>query len=373
MPISLTKTWNVYKSPAEDNLFQWGDNSDTMSSWMLYALKRLMVTQMGWTVVGSCDGTTGAIDGVDRWTDRSKLNWNDLRWGGTHSWIVLANTALGIQVCFDCGVMYGDRHYLFVGVSRLGYSYGANNNTRPTDPGDQGVILPGYWNWDWGAYQWWNAWRGNTWSGAFKIVGIQSTDMLCNRLLILFRPTDAHVSWACTGAMMFDRFMPCADLPAKVLTPLICGAWATQQQDTDHANVLNFGYLHDNRHLFVPTNRGWGMVMNPPWADGGSPVGGAVLATECAGGQAVEKSYCWPMTDFGGDTSSPDTTVWTPAPISIYGTDDPTMGRFGHLYDTYWGPVGCPLGATYGPTHNLAQFGQMIMPWDGSMLNLETP
>lgn len=55
-----------------------------------------------WAVVASCDGTTAARDGVDRWTttfDITKLV--SVTASGVHSWIELRNTTLGYSLLID--------------------------------------------------------------------------------------------------------------------------------------------------------------------------------------------------------------------------------------------------------------------------------
>lgn len=57
-----------------------------------------------WTVVGSCNGTAAAMDGVDRWGttfNAAALVYNYP--GSNHSWIVLRNAALGYDICMDLG------------------------------------------------------------------------------------------------------------------------------------------------------------------------------------------------------------------------------------------------------------------------------
>lgn len=54
-----------------------------------------------WTCIGSSDGVTAALDGVDRWGatfDPTKLISNN---GGSHSWIILENITLGVQILLD--------------------------------------------------------------------------------------------------------------------------------------------------------------------------------------------------------------------------------------------------------------------------------
>ena len=55
-----------------------------------------------WTCLGSSNGTTGALDGVDRWTSTfTPANLVRALSGSPHSWIVLRNSTLGYDICLD--------------------------------------------------------------------------------------------------------------------------------------------------------------------------------------------------------------------------------------------------------------------------------
>lgn len=90
-----------------------------------------------WTVVGSSDGATAGMDGVDRWTTTftaSKLV--RAATGSAHSWIVLQNSTSGIQVCIDlngtnsgqCAITYTRSAFPFTGGSITTRPTAAANN-----------------------------------------------------------------------------------------------------------------------------------------------------------------------------------------------------------------------------------------------------
>lgn len=84
-----------------------------------------------WVCAGSSDGTTGAMDGVDRWTssfDATKLV-RAAADGSAHSWIVIRQGALGISVLIDY-VSSSDGSFR-VFMSKTSYSGGSSTN-RPT-------------------------------------------------------------------------------------------------------------------------------------------------------------------------------------------------------------------------------------------------
>lgn len=106
MPNSLER---VYYSDVDYAL----DNSSAanMERSILWALKaslkkEILSTNSGavtaWTCAGSSDSVTAGMDGSDRWT--SSYNTAKLVFaaaGIAHSWIVIANTALGIWITLD--------------------------------------------------------------------------------------------------------------------------------------------------------------------------------------------------------------------------------------------------------------------------------
>jgi hypothetical protein len=67
---------------------------------LVFSLKNFLKTTMGYTVKGSCDGTTGAMDGVDRITSATTWATRNNGAAGAMSWIVLTDGA-GIDWCFS--------------------------------------------------------------------------------------------------------------------------------------------------------------------------------------------------------------------------------------------------------------------------------
>ena len=71
-----------------------------------------------WTCLGSSDGVAGGLDAVDRWGssfDASKLVFaND---GVAHSWIVLENAALGVQLVIDLQSSAGQVVFAFTPIA----------------------------------------------------------------------------------------------------------------------------------------------------------------------------------------------------------------------------------------------------------------
>lgn len=76
----------------------------------LLAIKNAMIgfNANPWTVIGSCDGITSGMDGVDRWVNTADLVYRGLL-GSPLSWIVLQQTAIGAtyQVMFSLSIISG--------------------------------------------------------------------------------------------------------------------------------------------------------------------------------------------------------------------------------------------------------------------------
>ncbi len=73
---------------------------------VIYTVVKRLINQ-GWTVKGSCDGTTGAMDGVDRWTDVTKARVRFNGSAGAQSWFVLTD-ADGANVVFTYNAAVDD-------------------------------------------------------------------------------------------------------------------------------------------------------------------------------------------------------------------------------------------------------------------------
>lgn len=87
-----------------------------------------------WTVVGSSDGATAGLDGVDRWTTTftaSKIVRASQ--GSAHSWIVLRNVTSGLWVCIDMNNTNSGT--LSITCSQSAPT-GGSTTTRPTMSGE---------------------------------------------------------------------------------------------------------------------------------------------------------------------------------------------------------------------------------------------
>ncbi len=170
MPPVLQKTWrkDSLSLPMDVSLSQKETNS-----WALWAIKELMCTGNdgskggpgSWSVIGSCNKSEQGMDAVDRWVDYKDV----IGTSGSHSWIVLRQTALGagsgLEVCFDFtdDSSYYDELTIVYSWS-AGFS-GGSTSTRPTAT-DENEVCNRSTTWIGGT---------NSWSN-YQINRIMSTD-----------------------------------------------------------------------------------------------------------------------------------------------------------------------------------------------------
>lgn len=123
------KTWIV--SPC--NRVVYVSLNDAMSK-VLFGYKAFLKAN-GYTVAGSCDGTTGAIDGVDRWAAAANAATRFNGAGGAQSWILLVD-GNGAQILIAYQGASDD-------IARISFSPGAlfvvagTPNQQPTATDEQ--------------------------------------------------------------------------------------------------------------------------------------------------------------------------------------------------------------------------------------------
>ena len=95
MPLpTVTKTWTM----SFNNRSVYVSVIRTMGDLMV-SLKNFLKTTMGYTLKGSCDGTTGAMDGVDRITNATKWATRANASNAPISWVVFTDGS-GVDWCF---------------------------------------------------------------------------------------------------------------------------------------------------------------------------------------------------------------------------------------------------------------------------------
>lgn len=94
MPLpTIQETWTI--SP--NNRIVYASLNQVMSEF-LYGMKVFLVAN-GYTIKGSCDGVTGAMDAVDRWTSAASCTTRGATAAAAQSWIVLVD-GQGVDILF---------------------------------------------------------------------------------------------------------------------------------------------------------------------------------------------------------------------------------------------------------------------------------
>lgn len=110
---TVTQTWTI--SPNNRYVFV---SVIGATGALMYSWTQFLITTMGWTCKGSCDGTTGAMDGVNRITAANKWATRNNGAAGAQSWIVVTDGA-GINWCYSFNSASDD-------IVRLAHSTGGN-------------------------------------------------------------------------------------------------------------------------------------------------------------------------------------------------------------------------------------------------------
>jgi hypothetical protein len=113
---SLTKSWTISANNRYTFATVIGGTGDLM--FKLAGSTGFLTSTMGFTCKGSCDGTTGAMDGVNRITAANKWATRNNGAAGAQSWIVLTDGA-GVDWCFSFNSAADD-------IVRLAHSTGGN-------------------------------------------------------------------------------------------------------------------------------------------------------------------------------------------------------------------------------------------------------
>jgi hypothetical protein len=277
-----------------------------------------------WTVVGGCNSFTVSFPGADRWSVTSDLVWANA--GTAHSWVVLKQTGISgnFSVCFD---LVGANTYAWNMVisPTVGFSGGTTLN-RPT-ASDEIVITDNF------------AIAGNV---ANIVHAMQSTDGKCTRIVLCDQSY-------CHGIICFDAIQnPNASLsaPQAVYTSAV-------------QNSAGWSPIHDTL-----SDHNSGNVLTRH---------SAANVTLLYGGYGYNSSYVG--LNLAGSCPNSVNGEWPFLPIVYLGTPAaPPYGMVGTAFDMYWGTTNGGYGfiqpdyyAT-GANKSWAQFGHLILPWDGSSI-----
>jgi hypothetical protein len=316
----------------------------------LWALKESLLYGSGgikggpgaWEVMGSCDGSTYGMDGVDRWTDYNKIIASTT---AAHSWIILRQPAMGLapgyyQLLIDMKVTTALYANLVASFS-AGFA-GGTTIVRPTASDE---------------VTWLNVWHTSTNQFLPYTVGVNCV-----------KSTDGEVTrvfFSQGGGIEVGRWPPLALIfMEKVKNPV---SW------------------WPNPCLFSVAT-GYSQTM---WAWFAGEVGGDPLRTRIgatpitarftAEGTGISGIgpggfyYGWIINkaplqrpDFNGE--------WVVSPAGIISCSTVMRGRLGEFFDLWLAPQSMPLGeyiaSTGGGERQFINLYNMIVPWDGTHLML---
>lgn len=327
---------------------------------MLYEIVTAMINggtfTVPWTVVGSSDSVNSSMDGTNRWLSSANVVWAQRNDTNPHSWIVLANAGLGIQLLINLETnaqVEGGAIGMWVSKTGFGVANGGTDGSITVQPTavDQAEIRNEFDNND-------GSWSGVTNGTARQFVWhiIASDDGEVWNVAI-------HHNNALVGCWRFE--VP-ENYPANWSSPLVCFAFGhNSDSDVDtngflgmsndgqiaaiddvrrgsRAGQSNFGSLNNSQRTPVrPFTWGWGASFN---------MGHGQLTT------------VHPLT---GNPMLFPIWWWTPAD----GMGDGRLGRANDLW-LKQSTVGGSVGDTYPSNPATPQFivigSNLILPWDGA-------
>jgi hypothetical protein len=335
------KTWcftynkpGVGVVPSTNVRLNFTNNVGTDYQNLLWNWKTIILNMVGitpgkeWAVVGSCDSSVAALDGVDRWVTPANVVWRygDAT-GSPFSWIVLKAKGIngggaggGAQLLLCCdGVYYywPPHRSMRVYWSGMAGFTGGSTTTRPTATDEVGMLTG----------------EGDRWYGPSYDTSFQSR-------LSFMMSSDGECTRAFGWAYNANRHVFIFDVP-KVpnsgwLNPHVggFGNWGASYGDfNDGASIR--GRIGGATGYFYMTTEGYGTAM----------IGENLR-------QANEVDGNWQM-----------------SPIGLVSPTSGVRGRQGMLYDLWWGPNVRYNGDTYpgGTDRSFVQVGHLVFPWDGSV------
>lgn len=297
----------------------------------LFKIKQALIGfgTLPWTVWGSCDGTGGAgsfgnNDSVDRWIDYGDIIWSTST--SPRSWIVLKQSGLGTNtsICLYPWTS-GQSWIIDIVLFPTGCLSNGTANSRPTATNEVSLLNPSGTG-NWGVLN-------GIWSG--RIHAMQSTDGKVTRIII------------CRGNYTtgFTTIESVKDPVSPWTVPVI---GASHGVDTSPATVSVSTYTnfyHLSTHCFGRLE---------------SVNAGFYMSSEGFNAGAIGE-YSSVVDD--------DTAEWPICPVILSSATPGARGfAKGILTDIWWGSTTPANGDCYpnDGSKQLAQFGTLIVPWNGT-------
>jgi hypothetical protein len=321
---TVEKTWQYNVNQGCGGLGSGNDPPD-----MLFHLKQSLIgfASSPWTVWGSSNGagSFGNNDGIDRWITSA----NCLMGGASAAWIVLKQAGINASfaLCFYCNSgVSGATTMQFVAFP-TGVGTNGSASARPSAADELVLRGPGRWGPVVGG-------------GACVLHALQSTDGECTRIVF------CRTGIACTF-MAYDKpKSPIASWAAPAIATLV---------GSDIAGLATVTYANLNDRVDVS-------VLGDTFSRIGSVPTRLYFASSCgAGSSTLGEFVTFPDDDTGE------------FPLSAISLASDTFGSRGtlkgQLYDLWWGSTAVPTGECYPDdgSRQFAQFGHLVLPWDGSV------
>jgi len=313
---SKQKTWSIAKCVR----IPFVSLNGTMAAF-LFGIKQHLKT-VGYTVKGSCDGTTGAMDAVDRWATAANATTRGAAAGNAQSWIVLTD-GQGVNILFTYQGASDD--IAKVSFSPTGVFVAAGTPANQPTATDEQVVT----------------------SAASLIANTASGD----RLYSVWASSDAKMFRAAVARggvwvgkpMWVEEFTPIVEAPMS-LTPPVWGG----------SNAAGNGGVA-----------------------GGTTIG---ACRPIVSGSPVNSIMQWGLEVFGNNSGlwgnakphAQGATGYPTFPLSIGSNTAGALGKYGDLIDCW---LGRTTGGTAGDDYASLQFIGMtgyagdiggVWPWDGA-------
>jgi len=312
MPMpTLAKTWQFSINQQTANSGSVETNTDTAFLLIKNALKAF--GSGAWTVVGSSNGTTAGIDGVDRLSTIADIVHNNA--ASAHSWIVLKNTGLGsnfqVLFAFDSSNPY---QWTIITSPSAGFTGGSITANPTTTDGFTHLSVGSFWP-----------------SSAAALVShtMVSTDGECTRVVV-------YSANAVVGGLFFEK----AQNPSTGWTIPV---WCRVAVGSTSLNVTSWASVASNYGSRAGSTNFTGFFLSE-----GTNAGLAYSTTD-VGTVANQLDSTWPLFPFGLCSQTPG-----------------VKGRHGNVYDLWCRPSGVAVADTFPndpALRRLVAFGELVFPW----------
>lgn len=314
MPLpSIEKTWSfdVNKGVVA------GTTVESCGQRTIFQVKQSILTLPGWTVKGSSDNVTAGMDGVDRLD--TYTDWVSRYSAGTRSWIVFKNTLSGLELLLEgsAASSTNENRYMrpFYSVA-AGFS-GGSTTARPT---------------------------------ASDEISFASTSTGDAVVASTVQPHVVHVMGSSDGSavrvFVLSNGVATYSLIVGTLGDALPGVlgnyWAGAQSGSTAFGIAT--WLATNGARLSYNSTAWTLA----------------LSTISIGTVAFSSSNAMTVPDVTG--------AWNIVPILIAGEFSSSTTVFGRCIDLWFGATSRPHGSTYPEdgTNTFAQFGNLVVPWNGS-------